>query len=553
MPSGQELDSSKDEEKEEKMRARPGSAASALKKKKKKSKDQHMEVLASFVEHKVPHIAENKQSLTPYVEHKLPISPDRRQKAEFNENYAKLDQERLLGELYNCKKLLIKQDGFISTLKGENQRWENEVWKQQRRIDRLLESINKNSKDGIASADDIRKEIEKSIVVRQLKQQISILKTSIVDKETELETLARNQKNSRLLELVAENAEYMNEINRLKDVNKKLIHEINKSKGSTAKLEKEQKESSAVTNSLYKVGNSNMFKNSNTMNRPQSAKTVSNNSSSSHNSSHSNSNVQPLIIVKSKSTANIVTLNNNAPKEFVDTTTNIEQLRAGKSSDSNSKSTIDRVPIVLGSAHVVTSESNSNIESLYKVGDKVQGMFRGGTTFYNATIKGDLGNNVYHLMYDDGDEERAVKTDRIRAIPVNNVVKVDLSLAKFKVNDEIEALYYNGSTYYKGKIKSVNCDKGSFVYNIQYNDGEKENKVPENRIKLSVDQQVTAAHAPAPLPVPQVASGDDHIPTENSLDNLDGTIDAIEAEGGIYEVEAQLAEDEDYAGDTFDA
>ena len=35
MPSGQELDSSKDEEKEEKMRARPGSAASALKKKKK--------------------------------------------------------------------------------------------------------------------------------------------------------------------------------------------------------------------------------------------------------------------------------------------------------------------------------------------------------------------------------------------------------------------------------------------------------------------------------------------------------------------------------------
>ena len=161
MPSGQELDSSKDEEKEEKMRARPGSAASALKKKKKKSKDQHTEVLASFVEHKVPHIAENKQSLTPYVEHKLPISPDRRQKAEFNENYAKMDQERLLGELYNCKKLLIKQDGFISTLKGENQRWENEVWKQQRRIDRLLESINKNSKDGIASADEIRKEIEK--------------------------------------------------------------------------------------------------------------------------------------------------------------------------------------------------------------------------------------------------------------------------------------------------------------------------------------------------------------------------------------------------------
>ncbi len=57
----------------------------------------------------------------------------------------------------------------LSFLKVENQRIESENSKQQRRIEKIL-GANASGQ----SSSDIRKEIEKSILIRQMKAQVSL-------------------------------------------------------------------------------------------------------------------------------------------------------------------------------------------------------------------------------------------------------------------------------------------------------------------------------------------------------------------------------------------
>jgi hypothetical protein len=71
-------------------------------------------------------------------------------------------------------------EALVSTLKAENQRWENEISKQQKRIDKLLDSsANKHG----TSATDIRKELEKTTLVRQLKRQNNSMRSNLIDKD----------------------------------------------------------------------------------------------------------------------------------------------------------------------------------------------------------------------------------------------------------------------------------------------------------------------------------------------------------------------------------
>ena len=93
-----------------------------------------------------------------------------------------------------------------SHLRAENHRLESEGTKQQRRIDQLL-----NLSDGaknIGMSSEIRRDIEKSILVRQLKNQINNLRSDFADKEAELEALRRNIKSTHLAEVENERDEY---------------------------------------------------------------------------------------------------------------------------------------------------------------------------------------------------------------------------------------------------------------------------------------------------------------------------------------------------------
>jgi len=59
----------------------------------------------------------------------------------------------------------------------------------------------------------------------------------------------------------------------------------------------------------------------------------------------------------------------------------------------------------------------------------------------------------------------------------------------------VEALYYHGTTWYLGKIQAVHPGEG-FMYDVAYNDGDRELKVPEVNVRL-----VGGKDAPAPVAV----------------------------------------------------
>ena len=82
-------------------------------------------------------------------------------------------REDLIIELQEMKRKYRTLNENSANLKAENHRLEVEAAKQQKRIDQLL-NLSEGAKH-IGLSSEIRREIEKSILVRQLKNQINIL------------------------------------------------------------------------------------------------------------------------------------------------------------------------------------------------------------------------------------------------------------------------------------------------------------------------------------------------------------------------------------------
>lgn len=130
--------------------------------------------------------------------------------------------------LQEAKKKMRAMEAAASQLKAENQRWELEFSKQQKRIDRLLDPAS-GHKSGQASL-ETRRDIEKTLLVRQLKQNIQSLRGVILEKDAEIETFKRSQKTSKFLEFAAEREEYITENNRLRKILKEIKDELQNEK-----------------------------------------------------------------------------------------------------------------------------------------------------------------------------------------------------------------------------------------------------------------------------------------------------------------------------------
>lgn len=115
-------------------------------------------------------------------------------------------------------------------LKADAVKCENELAKQHRRIEKLLDSTAAQSVNGAnrqtAQAPpitiDARKELEKTVLVRQMKTQMMLLRTSLAEREVEVETLKKSQKGTKIVELSNEKEEFYLETLRLKQVVREL-------------------------------------------------------------------------------------------------------------------------------------------------------------------------------------------------------------------------------------------------------------------------------------------------------------------------------------------
>lgn len=137
--------------------------------------------------------------------------------------FSHLTREELEVTLRVTKTKLKNVEGTVSQLRAENQRFEAELLKQQKRLEKFLEQSQGAAGAGkSASTGEQRRELEKSLLVRQLKTQVMMLRSSVAEKEMEIEIMRKSQKNSKLIELSSEKEEYFIETMRLKHINKEL-------------------------------------------------------------------------------------------------------------------------------------------------------------------------------------------------------------------------------------------------------------------------------------------------------------------------------------------
>ena len=388
-----------------------------------------------------------------------------------------------------------------------------------------------NKGAGSSSSEEVRREIEKSILVRQLKQQITILKTTVGEKDMELERAKKSQKSSKLLELSNENYEYLGEVARLKEVVKRLHDNLTaerrvRKQESAGRLGggSAQKASSVLENfggfrteqardeinrfmggyehayATTDGGRSSSQAGSGQSRRPHSATSV-------RAAPAADSAAPPAAERPSSSlpaNASPVRRSNPPPEELP---ARVEQPAAPALI----------APAKPEEAAASGAPTEMPADSANRVGDRVYGMFLGGRVWYNATVTACRSGGLCDLLYDDGDRERDVPPARLRPIeqpaPAAALAQTAAAAAApgsaFKVGDEVEAFYYNGSTMYRAKVLVVYADRasGSFSYDIMYTDGEREKKVHESKIKLFVPEPQhgggpakTSAAAPAAAP-----------------------------------------------------
>lgn len=132
--------------------------------------------------------------------------------------------EDALQSLNLAKKKIFQLEQERVQLRAESARWEKEVTKQQRRIDRLLDSTTAANKNGTMNQfpNEVKKEVERSLLARQLRHQITLLKSCIDEKDAEMDALKKAQRSTHLMELRAQNDEYLSEIGRLQNIIKVL-------------------------------------------------------------------------------------------------------------------------------------------------------------------------------------------------------------------------------------------------------------------------------------------------------------------------------------------
>ena len=108
-------------------------------------------------------------------------------------------------------------------------------------------------------------------------------------------------------------------------------------------------------------------------------------------------------------------------------------------------------------------------ETNLKVGDKVNAKYKGGGKWFAGKIKQIRADGSYDIEYDDGEVEYAVVADLVCAVA-----------RRIEEGSKVEANFRGKGKFFPGRVKR---DRGDGTYDIDYNDGEQEIRVPADMIR----------------------------------------------------------------------
>ena len=364
--------------------------------------------------------------------------------------------------------------------------------KQQKRIEQLM-NLSEGAKNFGLSA-EIKKEIEKSILVRQLKNQINILKSDIAGKEADLERLQKTIKATHVTEVECEKEEYMMEVERLKSIVLGLKDELLREKrrrewnlrlASGDNGEDIRKEIARLSTGYQHILSNISTKSTASSQRPMSASSsVTNGGSTVISSGQPSKLVRPLSAdgtrLKQRQAAiasaeingqqqkpllfyyhsgPTVNINAETPAAAVDIAVDpLDNFGLQQYADTKNPLPVS-VPLI--TPDPTEGASMKPVESFES--------FEGSLSQVQiATTSNDINSLMSTALNGSFDKKKpptAVNT-------------------KYKVGQQIEALYYRGTSWYKGSIRAIHpIAPGEVVYDITYDDGDRELKVIESNIR----------------------------------------------------------------------
>eukprot|EP01038_Epipyxis_sp_PR26KG_P008402 gene8402-11360_t len=119
-------------------------------------------------------------------------------------------------------------------------------------------------------------------------------------------------------------------------------------------------------------------------------------------------------------------------------------------------------------------------ESNIRVGDAIEGNYRGKGKWYPGKIKRSNSDETFDIEYDDGEFEKNVQENMIRKHETKSD-KMYSEHQRIREGAKVEGNYRGKGKWYKGRIKR---DRGDGTYDIEYDDGEAEARVGEELIRL---------------------------------------------------------------------
>ena len=353
-------------------------------------------------------------------------------------------KEDLRQMYFEAKKRLNNQDIQINQLKSENQRLERELLRHEKKIEKILSSNDKS--DAISM--DVRKDVEKHILVRQLKQQINSLRDNLSMREYEIDLFKKSTKSSYIYEIKREKDEYYLEVQRLRGIimsmrehmtnklshmaqdisgkgmvviNEELKNEIGRLalgyqnmlsefiEGSTKAQEsvsisprnkvtskRKPDTTSFKINDDDELGSLRFFD----MKSIHEAEMID---LTDHNSGINNNLISNVVASPAKSKSS-PSHENHSPNTLISALT----------THTNTSS-----PHIISASKTDFQTNRSHFivdENAFQVGDKVEGNYRSGNIYYPATITAIVEEGMYSLLYDDGDEELRVSKEKIRRV-----------------------------------------------------------------------------------------------------------------------------------------
>jgi Ca2+-binding EF-hand superfamily protein len=119
-----------------------------------------------------------------------------------------------------------------------------------------------------------------------------------------------------------------------------------------------------------------------------------------------------------------------------------------------------------------------------RVGAHVEARYKGGSKWFKGKIRRDRKDGTFDIEYDDGDSEKNVKRESIR-MPKKGGKQPgggdSEDEAELREGTRVEAKFKGGSKWFKGEITRV---RSGGSYDIRYEDGDEEQRVPKEKIRI---------------------------------------------------------------------